>query len=962
MSNVLPKRPRKRQTANEPEFEMHIDSRNELIDRPSKIHSMNKTPFFIASLVLSFAFLTNIVFAQKPETVRCDVTRDLWISSVPGEEDGNNGKSPRLKLKGYQEFSLLDFDLSAVKNRRIHKATLHVKISGQERLYRVGVSSLGSEWIEGAGSSYAKNSGASSFRLQTTPGSPWTTQPGYSDVTRVMFGQGGTLWSHADATPPDSEGWQTIDVDTKVVAARLAGLSYGFVVFDDTGTEIRRDADDPEKVVFRPFPNRFFYSRDQNAASAPYLTLETQPQTPEPAPQSIRNIKSDTENLAPGQAVLTWEIPALDDCDTLGFIVRLNGEELPRFAIPVPDFAAINSPQTLTMPLRDLSQNPGENVSVQIIPVNREGIRGQSGTLSFSLSKTPKPLTIPEISKQKFRDHPNTPSPTLAGLDVSVIDELDKTTADGSLIPPRPDDYFAQNHLWQIDDDGIYEIRLDSLRNEFVAFQIRLTGKKNGVRPGLTWKTLGNDAPKTEFYRFEYVDSPKGKIADPMIPLGNTAIDVEGHETIYCEIFVPKNAEPGLHEATLRIADDSDTLDIPLCLTVGNAELPDRLGFLPEMNCYSLPQNERDYYRLAQVHRTYVNRVPYSHGGVVAKGCAPHWNAETRTFDWTDWDRRFGPCFDGSVFADLPRGAIPVEAFYLPLHENFPADIFKHYSSKNEGNDWAGEVLPPVYAEEFKAGCRAAAEHMKTKYPTGTCFHFFLNNKSDYKRNGWSRAGSMWLLDEPAAYRDFDALRYFGLLFREANETVKAPIHFRCDISRPQWQRESLDGLMGVNVVGGDTFRRFNRLINDRKDRFDEIVYVYGTTCKPEEGAVQPVAWCLDAWTLGADGLVPWQTVGSEESWTKSDELALFYPGREGTPPVVASHRLKAYRRGQQDVEYLILFQEKSGAPRWQIAETVRQTIPLAPRRRITYSEDAGTEIYSDLTPTDLWQLRTRLR
>ena len=41
------------------------------------------------------------------------------------------------------------------------------------------------------------------------------------------------------------------------------------------------------------------------------------------------------------------------------------------------------------------------------------------------------------------------------------------------------------------------------------------------------------------------------------------------------------------------------------------------------MNCYSLPNNERDYYRLAQIHRTYINRVPYSHRGTVGDGLAP---------------------------------------------------------------------------------------------------------------------------------------------------------------------------------------------------------------------------------------------------------------------------------------------------------------------------------------------------
>ena len=41
----------------------------------------------------------------------------------------------------------------------------------------------------------------------------------------------------ADAFPPDEQGWQRVAVDPAVVAARVAGISYGFLLFDDTGSE-----------------------------------------------------------------------------------------------------------------------------------------------------------------------------------------------------------------------------------------------------------------------------------------------------------------------------------------------------------------------------------------------------------------------------------------------------------------------------------------------------------------------------------------------------------------------------------------------------------------------------------------------------------------------------------------------------------------------------------------------------
>ena len=57
---------------------------------------------------------------------------------------------------------------------------------------------------------------------------------------------------------------------------------------------------------------------------------------------------------------------------------------------------------------------------------------------------------------------------------------------------------------------------------------------------------------------------------------------------------------------------------MPVILQVWDFTLPDHLSFLPEMNCYGLPDNERDYYRLAHRHRTILNRVPYSQSGQVA--------------------------------------------------------------------------------------------------------------------------------------------------------------------------------------------------------------------------------------------------------------------------------------------------------------------------------------------------------
>ncbi len=305
-----------------------------------------------------------------------------------------------------------------------------------------------------------------------------------------------------------------------------------------------------------------------------------------------------------------------------------------------------------------------------------------------------------------------------------------------------------------------------------------------------------------------------------------------------------------------------------MTLRVWDFTLPDHLSFLPEMNCYGLPTNERDYYRLAHRHRTVLNRVPYNQSGQMADGCAPRWDARRLDLEWSDWDRRFGPLLDGSAFADLPRKGVPVECFYLPLHENWPTPMEGYY----QGDYWADQAFPESYRRAFVAASRRIAEHARAKGWTETLFHGFLNNKNNFKERGWSRGSSPWLLDEPANFQDYWALRYFARAFHEGiNQAVaegpadKRPVPrlvFRADISRPQWRRDSLDGLMDYHVVGG-AMRTYPWLVFDRKRAYGEIVVEYGSTNPVEGSNLQPVGWCLDAWSLGTDGVLPWQTVGA---------------------------------------------------------------------------------------------------
>ena len=357
--------------------------------------------------------------------------------------------------------------------------------------------------------------------------------------------------------------------------------------------------------------------------------------------------------------------------------------------------------------------------------------------------------------------------------------------------------------------------------------------------------------------------------------------------------------------------------------------------------------------------------MPYHQSGSVEPGCAPKWDGHT--LDWTEWDKRYGPLLDGSAFADQPRGRIPLECFYLPIHENWPTPMAGNYN----GSFWADAAFGAPYRQALVEVSRQMAQHFSEQSWHETLFQFFLNGKNNFKTAGWSRGSSPWLLDEPANFQDYWALRWFGTAFHEGVREARgsggelgAKLLFRADISRPQWQRDALDSVLDYNVVGGGAFRQYRQMVLERKRRFGQIVVDYGSSNAIEQSNMQPVGWALDSWSLESDGIVPWQTVGNKESWTKADAECLFYPPRKGGGEPIPSIRLKAYRRGQQDVEYLTLLARQTRQTRGSLGRQMREILLLTSQREGTGfegGEDAGVITFANLLPQDAAALRERV-
>ena len=68
--------------------------------------------------------------------------------------------------------------------------------------------------------------------------------------------------------------------------------------------------------------------------------------------------------------------------------------------------------------------------------------------------------------------------------------------------------------------------------------------------------------------------------------------------------------------------------------------------------------------------------------------------------------------------------------------------------------------------------------------------------------------------------------------------------------------------------------------------------------------------------------------------------------------------RLKALRRGEQDVEYLIALARRFGYDREQIAYEVARFLDLRARTEERFVDDAGRTVFESLRPEDFFKLR----
>ncbi len=874
------------------------------------------------------------------------VVKDTTVSSVDRERAGNNGKSSRLKIKGIQECILFDIDASSLPGHLVKDARLHFRSAAplDAPVKRAGISTLASGWTEGKSQGCAHEKGAACFVQAKYKKQDWA-YPG-STLMDVVFGRGNTIWQSSRASLPDRDGWQEIRVPPDILGARVAGISKGFCFYDDVGSEwsVKNG-----KFEYRFFPNRLIYSRE-SFKSSPWMEIQFKGKDLVP-PDPVRSHRVETKMLPSGEAFLFWKTPFdHGGGKTLGFDVawKKDGKyrSFPRYLIPM----AQQPGGEVRMHIRDLGFGPKEGLQIAVCSLDSAGNRSKPFFADIVLSGGLGTIHIPDSGLRAFPVGERGPDPS---VNISVIDLFDKyLPEERRMIPGHDNNYQSANHIFSMKER---KIRIYGARNEGVCFQVVVDGDLSGF----TMECLFEDEPafQPELFLFENV-KVKGRagkqiiVPDPLVSLGKQASKrLRNGRSILCEIYISHGVSPGLKKGKLIIKPDNRPPEVfDIHLTVWHFTLPDKLSFLPEMNAYSTVSPYKGYacYRLANRHRACLNRLPYGWDGI------PEFAPQKRAggFDWVLWDKKVGPLLDGSAFAGLPRGGQPVEVMYLPLSENWPVGLAEHYTR----SWWADEALSDDYRKKLKHSFRAFARHIREKAWNRTRFQFYLNNKVYYKKR-LKRSSAPWIFDEPVNIQDFMALEWYGRLWHEAVDSVKgsALLDFRADISYPQYGRDILRGVTDIEYIGGNNAQK-TRMKGDEirinpKIRFAE----YGTANKLVDSNVQPALWCVSAWSKGASGILPWQTIGSDTCWNNGEQTALFYPRGDRVHPSV---RLKTFRAGQQFVEYLELLADSLNLPDDAVRHWVKTKMNLQGCVYKAREFEAGTEKFETGGIYGFWKLR----
>ncbi len=925
-----------------------------MIPPPRHILSPRRRP---AAEVLAALILTAACLASA-DTVTVRANRHASLSDHPTERDRVQANRGSMKIKYFEEFGLVGFDVSPLKGKKIKSAVLAVKPAGGHTfnlnngtdLAWISLSSVSLDWD-------VKKVCANRSGLRDDWGWPGAR------LYDVVLGNGNSLRCNGRLEP--SAGAHKMPLDPKLVEALVAGASSGLLIADGSTS----------------------YSLNCRIAGDVTIEVVTDGADTQAPPPPANLTAAPAPNDATAEfGALALSVTAPEDA--LTYDIAVNGQALPRWQIPFATPGAIQAFPLVNLP-------PSADVRLEVAVVDAAGNRSSPVTLT---GRTSPSLTVPILPGSAFQPTPGDPRP-LAGARVYAfpeVTEIDPVT--GKVLHEAVTDFSRANPVW---DGASGAVRLAAARGEIASFQLAIEGRIKGV--SITLSDLAGPGTinnrNVRLWRNWYVRN-QPEYALPLAgavdcPMADNAVTSQTHQAVTVDCFIPPATPPGDYAGTIELASGADRLAIPLRIKVYSATIPDDIHFNPELNCYSGPGRAgsdqfRNSFRLAHYNRCTINRVPYSQQGRVHDDYAPAVDAAGKVTDWTPFDNNLGGLLDGSWFRDNPRSGVPVASLYLPLFEGWPLDFQAHYrpgpgvppTSPDHAANVRHHILARPADEAFDTAFKTAFvntvrdfhAHAREKGWTRTAFQCYLNNKSKF---GYTR----WTLDEPNVYRDWEVLNFFGALWKQGinDPALYTPqwhdalfrvglagmkragptFLFRGDISRPTWQGNLSDGLMTAMYVNGGGFDK-RRLIQNHKRRMPCVMYAYGACAPFEKSNWDNAAWCLKAYAGESDGVLPWQSLGKGLANPDPPDSGNALIVDAGSPygNAIGSLRLHALRRGAQDCELLRLLQLKQGWSRQHVGLLVSQKVPLDSQYKPRFTDDATATTFGPLSSQGFVELK----
>ncbi len=491
--------------------------------------------------------------------------------------------------------------------------------------------------------------------------------------------------------------------------------------------------------------------------------------------------------------------------------------------------------------------------------------------------------------------------------------------------------YKNQNHIW---DGSNRVVSLKGARNEYVAFQIVIEGPGKKLSnicveaTDLIGPTIIQSEKNISLYKEWYVnvETPswvikslgKGWYPDALIPLGKNGmkdrLEIPGpvnnvpgqqNQAVWVDIYIPKTAKSGEYTSIILVKSESGELfeELNINLFIWDFSIPDQKNIDAYVGAYGnfeekwSEEKRLRAYQLAHQHRLTI-------GACYIKPELSIKSGKLINIDWSSYDQRMEKYLDGSAFTEQygysgPSEGIPISFILLPF-------------DNHNNHSWPLDNRL-AHTKEYENIFIQAGKEFQT--------HFNEKGWAKTRLTSWFNGLDEFDLDQ------LEDVEYFGKLIKKCGNRK---IEYRIDIDDfpsmgPDMLMERLGPLVDIWNFQGRAFDHKRAKII--QERYNSDIWFYqapepfvGTELIDGE-TIGLRTWGWIAWKYELDGFGPWSAfnksiIGWDNPITyrvgdrvwNGDGLLIYSGEKFGlVDEVFPSIRLKSFRRGIQDYEYMAL-------------------------------------------------------